>query len=213
MIESKNRAIIFDMDGTLVDSSLVLTNAINYVRERLNLPPLSKEVVIENINTLNSNFAKFFYNLERIEPIHEKWFKEYYINFSKDELKLYSGVEEMLKSLKRDYKLAIATNSYRDSTFKTLESLDILDYFDEVVSFDDVKEPKPSAKMLYEVLNRFNLKSKDAIFIGDSKRDEVASKRANIEFIKVAFNSSLNGSVTKPSNLRLKIEEYFCIIQ
>ena len=204
---------IFDMDGTLTDSSKLLANSINYVRGKLNLKPLPKEDIIREINNPECNLAKYFYNKEQIEPIYEEWFKEYYSKYHNLELELYDGVEEMLKALKnRGVKLAIATNAYRDSTLEALKHLGILELFDDIACFDDVKEGKPSPKMLFKLLNNFNLKNKEALFIGDSQRDELAAKAADIEFIKVAFGSNLKDAIDKPQEVLRKIEEYFCII-
>jgi len=204
---------IFDMDGTLTDSSTLLANAINYVRGKLNLEPLPKDIIIEQINNPECDLAKFFYNVDRFEPIYEEWFKEYYSKYHDLELELYDGVEEMLKTLKsKGVKLAIATNAYRDSTMEALGHLGILELFDDIVCFDDVKEGKPSPLMLFKLLDNFKLTYKDAVFVGDSQRDELAAKAANIEFIKVAFGSNLEGLVNRPSEVVRKIEEYFCII-
>jgi HAD superfamily hydrolase (TIGR01509 family) len=204
---------IFDMDGTLTDSSTLLANSINYVRGKLNLAPLDKDTIIYQINNPNCNLAKYFYNMDKIEPLCEEWFRNYYSKYHNLELELYDGVEEMLKDIKqKDIKLAIATNAYRVSTLEALSHLNILDLFDDIVCFDDVKEGKPSPKMLNKLLNNFKLTNKDAIFIGDSQRDELASKRADIEFIKVAFGSNQSNVITKPIEINRKIEEYFCII-
>ena len=177
---------IFDLDGTLVDSSKVLANAINYVREYLNLPPLPKKEIIEQINNPKCHYANYFYNLDNIEPIHEELFKDYYSKNHDKELEVFSGIEKMLNNLKsKNIKLALATNAYRDSTIDVLNHLNMNKYFDTIVTFNDVKNPKPAPDMLYKATKDLN--SKKAIFIGDSQRDLLASKSANIEFILVDF--------------------------
>ena len=204
---------IFDLDGTLTDSSTLLANSINYVRRKLNLKPLDKEIIIKEINNPECNLIKFFYKAEKKEPKHEEWFVEYYSANHDKELELYDDVEEMLKFLKqKGVKLAIATNAYRLSANDALKYLNILNIFDDIICYDDVKNGKPSADMLYTLLNRFKISNKDAIFVGDSQRDELAAKAAKIEFIKVAFGSKLDGSVDKPKEVTRKIEEYFCLI-
>ncbi len=201
--------VIFDMDGTLTESSTLLANSINYVRSKLNLERLSKDIIIEQINNPDCNMAEFFYNLNEIEPIHEEWFSYYYSNNHDKEQELFNGVVDMLKRLKqKDIKLAIATNAYKESAIETLTYLKIIDYFDEIVGFNDVKEGKPSPLMLNKIVSTLNKKPSDVIFIGDSNRDKLAAKSANIEFIGVDFR------YTKAdfSKVVSKIEEYFCII-
>ena len=177
---------IFDLDGTLVDSSNVLANAINYVRSNFNLQPLPKDYIIEQINNPNSNWSQSFYNLPQATNVHEMLFKEYYAKNHDKELVLFDGIDNMLKNLKdNSIKLAVATNGYRDSTIRALNYLNIKDYFDLIVTYEDVGKPKPNPDMLFKITNELN--SKKSIFIGDSKRDLLASKAANIEFILVDF--------------------------
>ncbi len=201
--------VIFDMDGTLTESSTLLANSINYVRSKLNLERLSKDIIIEQINNPDCNMAEFFYNLNEIEPIHEEWFSYYYSNNHDKEQELFNGVVDMLKRLKqKDIKLAIATNAYKESAIETLTYLKIIDYFDEIVGFNDVKEGKPSPLMLNKIVSTLNKKPSDVIFIGDSSRDKLAAKSANIEFIGVDFRY-VKADFSKVVS---KIEEYFCII-
>jgi len=199
---------IFDMDGTLADSSIVLANSINYVRSKLGLKPLNKDIIIKQINNPNCDLANFFYGLNEITHKHEEWFKEYYSTHHNSDLKLFDGIKEMLIELKsKNIELAVATNAYRDSTLLALKHLNIYSFFDYIICYDDVKEGKPSAEMLLKLLELANEKSSNAIFIGDSQRDYLASKAANIEFILVDFVNKK----TNPLEIAKKIEEYFGI--
>ena len=201
--------VIFDMDGTLSESSTLLANSINYVRKEIGLEPLPKDIIIKEINNPDCNMPKFFYNLDKIEPIHEKLFSQYYTNNHNREQELFEGAKELLEYLKlNNINIALATNAYKKSAIETLKHLGIIDYFDEVVGFDDVKEPKPSPQMLQKILTSLNKKENETIFVGDSKRDEIAAKRANIKFIDVSKkDSNFLLEYVKP-----KIEEYFSII-
>jgi len=194
------------MDGTLVDSSTTLTNAINYVRAKLNLEPLDSAVVLEQINNPNCDLAKFFYNVSTIEPIHEQWFKEYYSANHDKELVLFDGVEQMLQELqKSNIKLAIATNAYRASTQEALRHLQIDRYFDDIICYDEVERGKPAPDMLHILLERNRVTPNSSIFVGDSDRDYLASKEAGIKFIRVAF---ANNNPT-PDEVSQEIKRYF----
>ena len=177
---------IFDLDGTLIDSSNTLANAINYVRSNFNLTPLPKDYIIEQINNPNSNWSQSFYGVDVATNIHEMLFKEYYAKNHDKELVLFDGIDKMLQNLKdNSIKLAVATNGYRDSTMRALSHLNIKDFFDLIVTYEDVGKPKPNPDMLFKITSELN--SKKAIFVGDSKRDLLASQAANIEFILVDF--------------------------
>ena len=198
---------IFDMDGTLVDSSTTLVNSINYVRKNLGLNPLDGQIVLEQINNPNCDLARFFYDTDEITKRHEEWFKEYYSQNHDKELILFDGVEVMLQTLRdKGIKVALATNAYRVSTMEALEHLNIYSYFDDIVCYDEVENGKPEPDMLFALLDRHI--PKRAIFIGDSDRDMLAAKAANIEFLRVAFGSNDIKSITKADILEKKIVDF-----
>ena len=185
------KLIIFDMDGTLVDSSVTIVNAINYVRSKVNLQALDKDLILTKVNDPALNPALFFYEAENFSADHEAWFSQYYTNHHEQELELYSGIKELLEELKTlGYKLAIATNAYRNSTLQSLGHLNILEYFESIACYDDVGRGKPAPDMLEKNLEDLQLKAKDAIFIGDSERDLLASKSLNIDYLMVNWGFS-----------------------
>ncbi len=185
------KLIIFDMDGTLVDSSITLVNAINHVRDNLSLEPMRQEDILSKLNDHTINSAQYFYEADSFKADHEIWFSEYYKDNHKQELRLYDGIKELLDELKeKGFKLAVATNAYKISTKQSLIYLDIIDYFDAVVCGDEVSRAKPYPEMLHKILDELNIEPNKAIFIGDGERDEEASKNANIDYIMVHWGFS-----------------------
>ena len=178
--------IIFDMDGTLVNSSLTIANAINYVRQNLGLEEMEQEHILRLVNDHTINPAQTFYNAKAFEAQHEKWFSEYYSNNHANQLVLYEGIDTLLLSLKeKGHTLAVATNAYRVSTLESLTHLQIDHLFDSIACYDDVAQGKPHPDMLYKVLDEVGHHANEALFIGDGPRDELASKRAQIDYIMV----------------------------
>ena len=88
------KLIIFDMDGTLVNSSITIANAINYVRKNLGFEPMVKEHILRLVNDHTINPAQTFYHAKAFDADHEKWFSEYYTKNHENELVLYDGVKE-----------------------------------------------------------------------------------------------------------------------
>jgi len=180
------KLIIFDMDGTLVNSSLTIANAINYVRKNLGFEPMEQETILRMVNDHTLNPAKTFYYADAFDSDHEKWFSEYYTKNHENELVLYEGIKELLESLKGNgCALAVATNAYRSSTIESLTHLDVHHYFDAIACYDDVEKGKPYPDMLYKILEDLDHSKDKSIFIGDGPRDEMASKKADIEYIMV----------------------------
>ena len=185
------KAIIFDMDGTLVDSSITIVNAINHVRDNLGLDNMERELILEKVNDPHLNPAEFFYKVEAFTEAHEKWFSNYYTENHEKELQLYNGIEALLKNLKeRGFLLAVATNAYRGSTLESLSHLRVLDYFDSIACYDDVQRGKPSPDMLEKNLKDLKVSVKESLFIGDSERDLLASQALNMDYLMVNWGFS-----------------------
>ena len=186
--------IIFDMDGTLVNSSVTIANAINYVRKNLGFEPMSQKFILTKVNDNTINPAQLFYHAKAFDKDHEKWFSQYYTKNHEKELVLYEGIKEMLIALKKQgYLLAVATNAYRNSTIESLGHLNILELFDAIGCYDDVKEGKPAPDMLYKVLDELSCTVEESIFIGDGPRDEMAAKNCGMEYIMVDWGFTEHG--------------------
>ena len=182
----KKKLIIFDMDGTLVNSSITIANAINYVRKNLGFEPMSQQFILTKVNDHTINPAQLFYHTKVFDKDHERWFSEYYSKNHDKELVLYDGIKEMLQTLKeKGYQLAVATNAYRSSTLESLGHLGVLELFDAIGCYDDVAEGKPAPDMLYKVLDELSCTVEESIFIGDGSRDEMAAKNCNMEYVMV----------------------------
>ncbi len=180
------KLIIFDMDGTLINSSLTIANAINYVRKNLGFAPMDQKEILRMVNDHTLNPAKTFYHAEAFDADHERWFSEYYTRNHEKELVLYDGIKEMLDLLKEEgYALAVATNAYRGSTIESLTHLNVYDHFDAIACYDDVEKGKPYPDMLYKILDELDHSNDKSIFIGDGPRDEAASKNADIPYLMV----------------------------
>ena len=208
-MSTQKKLIIFDMDGTLVDSSTTIVNAINYVRSKLNLVALDKELILEKVNDPALNPALFFYEVEEFSTEQEEWFSEYYTLNHEKELELYPEIDDLLKELKeRGYLLAIATNAYRGSTLQSLGHLKVLDYFSSIACYDDVGRGKPAPDMLEKNLEDLKLDIKDTIFIGDSERDLMAAERLKMDYIMINWGfSNYQDAINTIEKLKEKILE------
>lgn len=180
------KLIIFDMDGTLVNSSLTIANAINYVRKNLGYEAMEQEDILRRVNDHTINPAQHFYHAKAFDADHERWFSEYYTKNHESELVLYDGIKELLHMLKdKGHALGVATNAYRGSTIESLTHLDVYDIFDGIVCYDDVAQGKPEPDMLHRLLDELNHKNHESLFIGDGPRDEMAAKHAQMDYIMV----------------------------
>jgi phosphoglycolate phosphatase len=198
----KKTLLIFDMDGTLIDSSVVISNAINHVRKKLSLPPLKKEDILSVVNDMHIHSPRYFYDADDFTQDHIVWFQEYYTAYHDKDVALYEGIVSLLESVQKKYTLTLATNAYRQSTLQLLAHVGIEGFFEMVVCADDVKESKPSGEMIEKILSAHDCHPSKALMIGDSLKDKEAASRAGVETILVDWGfSDLDGACEKVDEL------------
>ena len=179
--------IIFDMDGTLIDSSKAITNSVNFVRENIGLPPLSIEIVTKNINKPDTNLPKIFYETDEYKQSHRELFISCYHKECIKNIKLYDGIYEILQELSKRFTLNIATNASDFFARKMLNHLKIEKFFSVIIGRNNVKEVKPHPEMIETILKSTKSDKKNTLLIGDSQKDELTAKNAKIDFIFVSW--------------------------
>ncbi|MDX1808803.1 MAG: HAD family hydrolase [Sulfurospirillaceae bacterium] len=178
------RSIIFDMDGTLLDSSFAMTCTVNHIRESLGLEPISKEYLEFHINQPDIDLPMKFYGVKEYTQAHHELFRKHYIQNSNLYVQPYVGARELLQFLKnKNITLSIATNASDFFAKHMLANCDMLDYFDFIVGANNVKNRKPEPDMFHHIIENSSIDTKQSIVIGDSIKDELAAKNADIEFL------------------------------
>jgi phosphoglycolate phosphatase len=188
----KKGLIIFDMDGTLINSGNVISNTINYVRTNIGLEAMPKEELLVNINNPDINSAEFFYGTTAFTQEQTKLFSEYYEKHCISDIILYDGILDMLDDINKHFTLSIATNASVEFANKMLEYLNINHYFDMVVGANCVKKPKPHPEMLLHTLDKLSYKADNTILIGDSLKDKRAATEANMDCILVNWGFTVH---------------------
>lgn len=205
------KMIIFDMDGTLINSGLAIANTVNYVRENLGLNPMEKAYILENINDIDINSAEFFYNSSTFTPKITSLFEDFYSKNCLVDLTLYDGVKELLDDLKGDFKFSIATNANSNYAKKMLNHLEIDRYFSSILGYNDVAKPKPNPDMVNRILDIHNIKKENAKVVGDSIKDTKAAYNAGVDGVLVnwGFSNYTNNALNSFDELRDSINLKF----
>lgn len=186
--------IIFDLDGTLWETEKITYKTANAVAKKYNL---GKEITLDTIRkTMGCTFTEAAYNyipeLEKEE--RERIFSEILSINCKilEEFggNVYDRLEETLKTLKNEYKLAIVSNCGAGYIESFLNSSKLTNYFVDYMAAAKYKVSKADAIRKVMTRNAIN----DAIYVGDTIKDYEASKGANIEFVqaKYGFGDDLN---------------------
>ncbi|MDD2640626.1 MAG: HAD family hydrolase [Arcobacteraceae bacterium] len=182
--------IMFDMDGTLINSGTMIANTVNYVRENIGLAILEKKHILEKLNDPNINSAEFFYGTKHFTQEQTHLFESYYTQNCLLELEIYDGIESLLKTLKGEFKLAVATNASSIFAKKMLAHLELLDHFEVVYGYDSVSKPKPHPEMVHKIIHTLATTKEKSLLIGDSHKDTQAAFNAGVDSILVNWGFS-----------------------
>jgi len=184
----KVELLIFDLDGTLIDSSEDIAWAVNKTLKQMGFEELSYQAIKDRIGwgvkmLLEKVLPEGRHNLlEEARAI----FMRYYSNHLLVRTRPYNSVIDVLEYFKNK-KLAVATNKPRNLTEKILDGLNITDYFKKVVGGDGVQNKKPAPEAIEIILKELNASPKEAVLIGDSKIDIEAGKKAGVITIGAAY--------------------------
>lgn len=205
------RLIMFDMDGTLIDSGFAITNTINYVRENLGLERLEKDYILEKVNDPSINSSEFFYGTKEFTAQQTKLFEEYYNIHCLTDLVVYDGIAELIKELSKDFTLAVATNANSGYAQKMLKHVEIGHHFSTILGYDSVSKPKPHPEMVNKILDKHNIHKSNAQLIGDSHKDIMAATKAGVDSVLVnwGFSNHGNDAIETVQELEKKIFDKF----
>ena len=197
MITLRYRAVLFDLDGTLVDSYNALTEAVNHARRTHELPELSsthiREMVGEGLERL---LQKAF---ERAELSHSivQAFESRYDDICCAESRVLSEVEVTLRELHQlGVSMAVCTNKPTVFSKKILDFLELSHYFRAIVGPDVAGARKPEARHLDVTLAATECPREEALFVGDMPIDVRAARNSGIDVAVVATGSSTREQLT-----------------
>ncbi len=185
------RNVIFDLDGTLVDSKLDLANALNRSLEHFRLEPLPHDRIYSfvgnGVRRLIEDALKFRGRLELFDGVFN-FFLNYYYNHLLDNTRLYDGIKDVLDALKEQgRRLFVVSNKSEIFSRKILKGLNVEHYFDEIVGGDTFPNKKPHPQQILEILKKYDAKNDESIVIGDSENDIEAAKAANVAVCWVSY--------------------------
>jgi len=176
--------LIFDLDGTLVDTLPDITQSVNFAFKNAGLAQKSKEEVKGNIGLGIENLIDKCLKQSKTkpklgqEPILKE-FKQHYLDHCTDFSKVYTGVTELLDKIQH-LKLAILTNKPMIYTQKILKHYGLLPFFSSIIAGDSTQDKKPGTTGIEKIFHDLKVDSKSCIMIGDSVADVQTAQKTGV---------------------------------
>ena len=177
-------AILFDMDGVLIDSLDSWWNALNESLKAFDKEEITREQFIERYwgKDLEYNLR----TMDLADEIINRCNNVY--GHHVDIAKIYPDTKKILEKLS-SYKKGVVTNTPRDCAIHVLEKFNIKNYFDTIMTNDDVKIGKPEPEIIFKACRKLNVEPKDVILIGDTQSDIVAGHAAGCKVIGMRIDA------------------------
>lgn len=182
------KLIMFDLDGTLVDSRVDIANALNYALNPFGFPDISVDKTVSMIGEGINRLIEKVLGKERAElfPAVLERFVAYYSVHLADYTISYPGVRTTLDKL-GGYRKVVISNKRESLSRELLKKLDLSIYFEEVIGSDSVDGKKPSPIPLLHILEKMSLSPEQAVIIGDSNYDIEAGRAAGVGTVAVTY--------------------------
>ena len=177
--------ILFDLDGTVIDSTEAILESFHNSFEVHNF----KKVNDEDIKALIGYPLDVMYSNLGVDE-NKVWdfvttYKEHYREISTKKTILLESAKEAIETASKFATLGIVTTKTGRYSKILMEHFKLMDYFEVLIGREDVEKPKPNAEPILKALEKLNKKDKEIWMIGDTKLDLISAKNAGVNSIGV----------------------------
>ena len=212
------KTIIFDLDGTILDTLVDLKNAVNHGLSFYNLPEMGLDFVRTAIGNGTTVLIKRCTPDNISEELRKRVFdefKSYYLEHYVDNTKPYEGIKNMLNSLHGVAVLAVVSNKDNDLTNKIINK-EFPDVFDIIQGSYQDHPKKPDPYLINKIIKDYNLDRSDCLYIGDTNVDKESAINAGLSYRLVNYGYRTKEELEKmcPNDTTIStVDELFKEIQ
>ena len=189
-MQPKNSAVLFDLDGTLINSGLSFLKIVNELRVEESQDPVNFEIVREFSSRGASLILKNAFpeaNDEKIDALKLKFLKRYAQTMTSD-IYVYEGVEELLNFLtEKNIPWGIVTNKSAKYALPIIEKLNWHNQTNAIICPENVHQTKPDPEGILRALNLLDASIETSFYVGDHERDIQTAKNANVKSIACTY--------------------------
>lgn len=194
--------ILFDLDGTLIDSTEAIVESFGVAYESFNLPKPQVNDIVKHIGNPLSYMFKHTGTPDDINEAIVARYKEHYRTVANQKTFLLPNAKEAVEIASEFAKLGVVTTKTGRYSKEILEHLGLLKHFGTIVGFENVQNPKPHPEPILMALANLNVSpSKDYYMIGDTRLDIEAANSASISHIAVHSGYEPKESLEKYTNM------------
>lgn len=183
-------ALVFDLDGTLIDSRRDIATGINRMRADLGLPPLTLEQVVSMVGEGARLLVRRALGGDVPEDQVDRAlavYLDHYRQVCLDTTQPYPGIEAMLRELAGSYPLAVLSNKGESLSRRILEGLGLTPLFREILGGDSLPTRKPDPAGLRLLAERLGVAVESLVLVGDSWVDAETARNAGCPFVLVEW--------------------------
>jgi phosphoglycolate phosphatase len=197
------RGIIFDFDGTLIDSYEAIAESLNHVRTSFSLPAFTVDEIRPMVGHGLEHLIASAIGPERVEE-GVKLFRQSYAGLCERKTHMLPQVKETLDALDgRGYQMAVASNKPSYFARDIMKALEFDHLFVEVLGPNDVERPKPDPEMLEIIIMRIGLSPEEVVYVGDMPLDVEVGRRAGVAVYAVSTGSASRDALLEAGPDRL----------
>ncbi len=197
-MNTKYKAILFDLDGTLLDTAPDLIQACNYTLDKFGYKKLDEKIIRTKVTAgmremLRLGVPQNQWESAGIETVMRECFASYYTEHICDMTSEFKGIAELIEELHNQHiKTAVITNKYYEMAKKVLSKFKFSKNFELILGCDSLTHSKPHPEPILKALELLDTSSENALYVGDHLNDIKAAIASNTDSVAVLWGYGQN---------------------